>query len=379
MSTNCDDVPMSKRYKRIVIKVGTSTLTDSRGMIDRGYLASLAAEMWHIKSTNRDQLIVTSGAIRAGMERMGLTERPRTIPEKQAAAAVGQGILMQVYADVFQELGITTAQVLLTREDFGDRRRYLNARNTMLTLFRHGIVPVVNENDTVAVDEIRFGDNDTLSALVAASVEADLLIILSDVPGLYDSDPNRCPDAKIIPIVNEINDDIRAIAGDTRGLNGTGGMKTKIEAAEIAMSCGVTMVVANGRQPGVISEIINGKHVGTTFVPKAEPLCGRKRWIAYGTATRGSITVNEGAKRMIYERGKSLLPVGVIAVNGDFSSGDVVEVLDSHGNQFARGFVNYSADEVRQILGRRSSEIEGILGYKDFDEVIHRDNMVLNT
>lgn len=370
---------MSKKYKRIVIKVGTSTLTDFRGMIDRGYLASLADEMWNIKSTNRDQLIVTSGAIRAGMERMGLTERPRTIPEKQAAAAVGQGILMQVYADVFQKRGMTTAQVLLTREDFGDRRRYLNARNTMLTLFRHGIVPIVNENDTVAVDEIRFGDNDTLSALVAAIVEADLLIILSDVPGLYDSDPNVRPDAKIIPIVDEINNDIRSIAGGTRGLNGTGGMKTKIEAAEIAMSCGVTMVVADGRQPGIISDIIHGKRVGTTFIPKAEPLCGRKRWIAYGIAAKGSITVNEGAKRMIYERGKSLLPVGVIGVSGDFSSGDVVEVLDSHGNQFARGFVNYSADEVRQILGRRSSEIESILGYKDFDEVIHRDNMVLNT
>jgi glutamate 5-kinase len=370
---------MRKKPKRIVIKVGTSTLTDSRGLIDRSYITSLANEMAGIKASNIDQLLVTSGAIRAGMEKLGLTERPKTIPEKQAAAAVGQGILMQVYSEVFQKVGITTAQVLLTREDFVDRRRYLNARNTMLTLLRHGIIPIVNENDTVAVDEIRFGDNDTLSALVASSIEADLLIILSDVPGLYDADPSLQPNAKVIPIVEEITDDIRAVAGDTRGVNGTGGMKTKIEAAEIAMSCGVTMVVANGRQPGVISDIVSGKQVGTTFIPKAEPLCGRKRWIAFGVTAKGKIVVNDGAKRMICERGKSLLPVGVTDVEGDFASGDVVEVFDCNGNQFARGFVNYSADELRKILGKRTSEIENILGYKDFDEVIHRDNMVLNS
>jgi len=367
---------MSKKYKRIVIKVGTSTLTNEQGMIDRAYLESLVSQIADVKSGGTDELLVTSGAIRAGIERMGLAERPKTIPEKQAAAAVGQGLLMQVYSEIFERHDITTGQVLLTREDFGDRRRYLNARNTMLTLFRHGVVPVVNENDTVAVDEIRVGDNDNLAALVASSLEADLLIILSDVAGLYDADPAKSPHARVIPVVAQIDDRIRSIAGDARD-SGTGGMRTKIEAAEIAMSCGVTMVVADGRRPNVIPDIAAGKQVGTMFLPKTEPLCGRKRWIAFGAPARGGIVVNDGAKKMICERGKSLLAVGVTDVKGDFASGDIVNVLDRQGNQFARGFVNYSASEVERIEGKRSSEIEGILGYKDFDEVIHRDNMVL--
>jgi len=366
---------MSK--KRIVIKVGTSTLTDEKGMIDRAYLESLVDQVADVKSRGVDELLVTSGAIRAGIERMGLAERPKTIPEKQAAAAVGQGLLMQVYSEMFGRHGITTGQVLLTREDFGDRRRYLNARNTMLTLFRHDVVPIVNENDTVAVDEIRVGDNDNLAALVASSLEADLLIILSDVAGLYDADPSKSPEAGIIPMVAEIGDRIRSIAGGARDSAGTGGMRTKIEAAEIAMSCGVTMVVADGRQPNVIVDIVAGKQVGTTFLPKTEPLCGRKRWIAFGAPARGEIVVNEGAKKMICERGKSLLAVGIVDARGDFASGDMVNVLDRQGNQFARGFVNYNAGEVERIKGRRSSEIESILGYKDFDEVIHRDNLVL--
>ncbi|HUV05574.1 MAG TPA: glutamate 5-kinase [Armatimonadota bacterium] len=368
---------MSKKYKRIVIKVGTSTLTDEKGMVDRAYLDSLVGQIADVKARGMDELLVTSGAIRAGTERMGLAERPQTMPEKQAAAAVGQNLLMQVYSEIFGHYGITTGQVLLTRDDFGDRRRYLNARNTMLTLFRHDVVPIVNENDTVAVDEIRVGDNDNLAALVAASLEADLLIVLSDVAGLYDTDPSKSPDAKVIPTVREIDGRIRSIAGGARDGSGTGGMRTKIEAAEIAMSCGVTMVVADGRQPNVIPDIVAGKQVGTTFLPKTEPLCGRKRWIAFGAPARGGIVVNDGAKKMICERGKSLLAVGVIGVKGDFGSGDMVNVLDGQGNQFARGFVNYSAGEVERIKGRRSSDIESILGYKDFDEVIHRDNMVL--
>ena len=368
---------MSKKYKRIVIKVGTTTLTDEKGMLDRAYLSSLVGQVADVKARGMDELLVTSGAIRAGIERMGLAERPQTMPEKQAAAAVGQSLLMQVYSEIFGQYGITTGQVLLTREDFGDRRRYLNARNTMLTLFRHDVVPIVNENDTVAVDEIRVGDNDNLAALVAASLEADLLILLSDVAGLYDADPSKSPDAKVIPTVTEIDGRIRSVAGGARGASGTGGMRTKIEAAEIAMSCGVTMIVADGRRPNVIPDIVAGKQVGTTFLPKTEPLCGRKRWIAFGAPARGGIVVNEGAKKMICERGKSLLAVGVMGVKGDFAGGDMVNVLDGQGNQFARGFVNYSAGEVERIKGRRSSDIESILGYKDFDEVIHRDNMVL--
>lgn len=368
---------MNKEYRRVVVKVGTNTLTDESGALDRAYIADLARQIAELKARGVDVLLVTSGAIRAGVEGMKLGRRPRTIPEKQAAASVGQGILMHDYADSFGQHGVTTGQVLLTREDFGDRRRYLNARNTMLTLFSRGIVPIVNENDTVSVEEIRLGDNDTLAALVAASLEADLLIILSDVDGLYDGMPGRSANAKLIPVVTKIDHQIKAIAGESANANGTGGMRTKIEAAQIAMTCGVTMVVAHGRQANVIQEIVAGEQHGTFFLPKEERLCSRKQWIAFGMSARGSVTVNDGAKKMIADGGKSLLAAGITEVSGRFMRGDLVRVLDGEGNQFARGFVNYSAGEIEKILGLKSSEIENVLGYKDFDEVIHRDNLVL--
>ena len=361
------------KFKRIVIKVGTSTLTNGQGLIDREYLRSLVGQIAHLRSKGVDVVLVSSGAIRAGMEKLGLTERPKTIPENQAAAAVGQGLLMQTYSEIFAQHGLATGQVLLTREDFGDRRRYLNARNTMLTLLHHKVVPIVNENDTVAVEEIRVGDNDRLAAVVASNIEADLLILLSDVEGLYD-----LPDSgRLIPTVTKIDDTIRSIAGEAQGVNGTGGMKTKIEAAEIAMKSGVRMVIADGRRPNIVTDVAAGKQIGTTFLPKRKSLRGRKRWIAFGAAARGGIIINEGARKMICERGTSLLAAGVTGTAGKFSSGSMVKVLDSAGNQIARGFVNYSADELESIKGRQSSEIESILGYKDFDEVIHRDNMVV--
>ncbi|MHB0912056.1 MAG: glutamate 5-kinase [Armatimonadota bacterium] len=363
-----------REFKRIVIKVGTSTLT-SGGEIDQGYLASLAYQIASLSAHSANVLVVTSGAIRAGMSKLGFTERPATIPEKQAVAAVGQSLLMQMYQDAFSRVGLTAGQVLLTREDFGDRKRYLNARNTMLTLFHHGVVPVVNENDTVAVDELRVGDNDNLAALVAASLEADLLVILSDVPGLYDAHPES-ESACLIPRVTKIDKTIRAIAGGAGG-DGTGGMRTKIEAASVCMNCGVTMVIADGRRENVVLDAAEGKEVGTVFVPADESLCHRKRWLAFGAAPRGSITVNEGAVGMIRERGKSLLAAGITGVSGRFGRGHMVQVLDPVGNPFARGFVNYSAGEIERLMGRKSSEIEGVLGYKDFDEIIHRDNMVL--
>ncbi len=366
-------------FTRIVIKVGTSTLTDDRGLIDRAYIASLAGQIADLKSQGSDVLLVTSGAIRAGMESLGLDRRPRTIPENQAAAAVGQGLLMQTYSDVFRQRGLTTGQLLLTKEDFRDRKRYLNARNTMLALFRHGVVPIVNENDTVAVDEIKVGDNDTLAALVASNIEADLLVLLSDVPGLYDSHPGKGKPAKLIPVVTRIDEGIRTIAGGTQGISGTGGMRTKIEAAGIATRCGVTMVIADGRRPNVLQEIAQGQQVGTTFLPKTKPLSGRQRWMAFGAAPKGGIIVNDGAKKMVCERGKSLLAAGITDVVGRFSSGDVVRMLDKEGNPIGRGFVNYSAEEVARIKGKRSSEIEAILGHKDYDEVVHRDNMVLQS
>lgn len=370
---------MNTPYKRIVIKVGTSTITAPTGEIDQGFLDSLAIQIAELKSAGADVLLVTSGAIRAGMEKMGFTERPSTIPEKQAAAAVGQGYLMQMYLETFAKRGIIVGQVLLTREDFGVRKRYLNARNTMLELFRHGVLPIVNENDTVAIDEIKVGDNDTLAALVAANLEADLLILLSDVPGLYDQHPGKSSTASIIPVITKIDARIRSIAGGAGTANGTGGMRTKIDAAVIATNCGVTMYIGHGRQPDVITDIASGKPLGTAFLPREECLCSRKRWIAFGAAPRGGIVVNEGAASAIREHGKSLLAAGITDVIGKFSTGAIVRLLDMEGNQLARGFVNYSAEEISKLKGRQSSEIESILGHKDFDEIIHRDNMVLRS
>jgi len=280
------------KFKRIVIKVGTSTLTDGQGLIDRSYLRSLVGQIAHLLSKKTEVVLVSSGAIRAGMEKLGLAERPKTIPENQAAAAVGQGLLMQTYSEIFSEHGLATGQVLLTREDFGDRKRYLNARNTMLTLLRRGVVPIVNENDTVAVEEIRVGDNDHLAAVVASNIEADMLILLSDVEGLYDSPKG----GRLIPSVTRIDDSVRSVAGETSGINGTGGMRTKIEAAEIAVKSGVRMVIADGRRESVVTDLAAGKQIGTSFLPKEERLCGRKRWIAFGAASRGGIIINEGAR-----------------------------------------------------------------------------------
>lgn len=367
---------MGNQFQRVVIKVGTSTLTDGRGMLDRAYFSSLADQINSVKSQGVEVLLVTSGAIRAGAERMGLRERPKTIPEKQAAAAVGQNLLMQIYSEVFAAHGTTVAQILLTRDDFCERNRYLNARNTMLELVRRGAIPVINENDTVSVDEIRVGDNDNLAALVASSLEADLLLLLSDVPGLCTEKPGRA-ESELIPVVKKIDEKIYKIAGGAGTCGGTGGMLTKIQAAEIAVRSGVTMVIADGRKPGIIGDTIAGIAVGTKFHPAERRLRGRKRWIAFGAYARGGIQVNEGAKKMIAEGGKSLLAAGIIGVTGSFSAGDMVRLLDEAGNPFARGFVNYNDEETRRIMGRKSSEIESILGYKDFDEVIHRDNLVV--
>lgn len=362
--------------KRIVVKVGSSTLTDSRGRIDQTYIRSLVGQISRQVNAGVQCALVSSGAIRAGRERLNLNGRPKTIPEKQAAAAIGQGLLLHTYTDIFAEAGVTAAQVLLTRDDFKDRTRYLNARNTLNALLEYGCVPVINENDTVAVDEIKFGDNDTLAALVATTLQADLLVLLSDVPGLCDRDPSL-PGCKLIPEVKKITPEIRAIAGGATGDAGIGGMKTKIDAALIATNCGVEMVIADGRRPSVIDDVLRGDDVGTRFRATRSRLSSRKRWIAFSTPIRGTITVNDGAKKMVVENGKSLLPAGIVDVTGAFKSGDLVAVADEGGIRLARGFANYGSSEIRQIKGRKTSEIEEILGYKDFDEVIHRDNLVL--
>ena len=322
-------------------------------------------------------MLVSSGAIRAGMERLNLQGRPRSIPQKQAAAAIGQGLLMQTYSDAFARHNIPVAQILLTREDLRERTRYLNARNTFAALLGHQVVPIVNENDTVAVDEIKIGDNDTLAALVASLIEADSLLLLSDVAGLYERDPTHFPEAKLIPIVETVDRALEQRAGGVRTDVGTGGMTTKIQAAKICANTGVTMLIADGRRPNVVADALDG-HCGTQFKPRLIRLRSRQRWIAYGVVPKGTVTVNDGARLRLIDEGKSLLPAGVTHVSGHFAPGDLVRLTDAAGHSFAQGFVNYGHAELGKIMGRRTADIPAILGTKAGEEVIHRDNLVLD-
>ena len=362
--------------QKIVIKVGTSTLTRGGGPPDIAYIADLAGQISAQLDRGRSVVLVSSGAIRAGMDTLNLPGRPRSIPQKQAAAAIGQGLLMHTYAEAFRAHSVPVAQILLTREDLQDRRRYLNACNTFETLLAHRIVPVVNENDTVSVDEIKFGDNDTLAALVASLVEADTLLLLSDVAGLYDRDPTRHIDAQLIPVVETIDRALEESAGGVRTLLGTGGMTTKIQAAKICASTGVQMRIADGRRPGVVADALSGR-CGTLFVPKPIRLRSRQRWIAYAVMPKGTLIVNDGAKQKVVEGGSSLLPAGVTHVAGHFAPGDLVLLTGTDSEVFAQGFVNYSHTQLIKIMGCRTDEILPRLGIKPSDEVIHRDNLVL--
>lgn len=365
--------------RRVVVKVGSSTLTHTNGSLNFQRMDQLARQLTDLRNSGRDVVLVSSGAVSTGLGRLGFTQRPKTMPEKQAAAAVGQGLLMQAYTKIFGEYNQVVAQVLLTREDLDYRLRYLNARNTLNTLLSYGAIPIVNENDTVATDELRnlhFGDNDRLSALVALAIDADLLILLSDIDGLYDQDPRKHQDARRLTVVEEITPEIAAGAGGAGTAMGTGGMATKIEAARMATLSGTGMVLANGATPGVIGEIFEGKPVGTLFLPREEALLQRQRWMAFAGYPTGAINIDEGAVSAILERGKSLLPSGVTQVNGDFEPGDLIKVLDPDGKEIARGLTNYSHTEVCRVMGHRSSEIEELLGHKNFDEIIHRNNLV---
>lgn len=364
------------QLKRIVVKVGTHLLTDEEGFLNRDYIKELSRQLFFLQQEGRKVTLVTSGAIKAGTERIGITKLLKTIPEKQAAAAVGQGLLMNEYTTAFKKYNQIVAQILLTKEDIIDRKKYLNARNTFFTLFKYNVIPIVNENDTVAVEEIQFGDNDTLSALVAVLIEADILIILSDVDGLYTSDPNLYSDAQIIREVKEITSEIKKIAGKTRKIGATGGMQTKIQAAEIVTHSGIFMVIANGREKNILKRIISGEEVGTLFLPHPRKLSSRKCWIAFSLPTEGEIYVNEGAKKML-KKGKSLLPIGIFKIEGDFQKGDSVKIIDENGKEFARGITNYSSKEIDLIKGKRTEEISPILGYKFTDEVIHADNLCI--
>ena len=365
------------KVKRLVVKVGSGLISaPGQGLLpDR--IGALADELAALAKDGREVVVVSSGAIAAGMARLGLTQRPRSIPEKQAAAAVGQSALMWHYEQAFARHGIRVAQVLVTQEDISARPRYLNARNTLQVLLRFRVVPVVNENDTVAVEEIKVGDNDNLAALVAHLVDADLLVILTDVDGLYTGDPRVDPEARRLETVDAVTEEIERLVWDADGQISVGGMSTKLEAARKVTSSGIPMVIASGRVPGTLRRVLRGEPLGTYFVPRGDRLAGRKRWIAFAVPPQGRLTVDAGARSALVERGKSLLPSGVVDVEGEFHAGEVVSLSAADGKEFARGLTNYDAAELRKIQGAKTKDLEERLGYKSFDEVIHRDNLVL--
>lgn len=360
----------------IVVKVGTSTITHEGGKINIDAMNRIVRQLAALHDQGRRVILVTSGAIGAGVGRLGLKFKPKTIPEKQACASVGQSLLMQIYEEQFDKYGKIVGQVLLTLEDISDRGRYLNSRNTLFSLFDYGVIPIINENDTVAVDEIKVGDNDTLAALVASLVGADLLIILSDIDGVYTKDPRSSFDAELLEIVTYQDCVSRIDAGSAGNSLGTGGMKTKLIAAKIATSAGIAMVIANGSAEDVIQKIVDGERVGTLFVPAEHKMASRKRWIAFNVEPVGKVVVDDGAFHALTVQGKSLLPSGVIRVEGEFKSGDCLIITDECGKEFAKGLTNYSSDELSRIIGVQTADIEAILGYKYYDEVIHRDNLV---
>ena len=368
-----EKVPM----KRLVVKIGSNILADGKEGLDTKRISSLACDISELHNMGCDVVIVSSGAVAAGMRKLGLKEKPRDIKLKQAAAAIGQSNLIWAYERSFGEYGKKVAQVLLTRDDFSDRKRYINSKNTLLTLLSYRVVPVINENDTVATDEIRFGDNDYLASLVAGLIEAERLIILSDVEGLYTEDPRRNSRARIIEYVDEITPELEEKAGGSGSLVGTGGMYSKILAAKRAVNHGIAVHIISGRKEGLLRYLLEGKKCGTFFKPKEERLSSKKGWIAYGSRSKGNLIIDEGAVKALVEGGKSLLPSGIVSVEGGFDTGDAVYCLDSKGNRIAKGLTNYSSSEIAKIKGVRTSEIEKILGYKYSEEVIHRDNLVL--
>jgi glutamate 5-kinase len=365
------------RVRRLVVKVGSGLVTTPAAGPDRRRIRALAAELAAARGAGREIVLVTSGAIATGMARLALPRRPRSMPDKQAAAAVGQSALMRHYEVAFKRHGVPVGQVLLTAQDIGDRARYLNARNTLLALLRFGVLPIVNENDTVAVEEIKVGDNDNLSALVASLVEADLLVLLTDVDGLYTANPAVDREARKLDTVEAVTDDIARLVWEGAGVGSVGGMATKLQAAQKAASAGVPMIIANGRTEHVLVRLLGGELLGTFFAPRIDRPGARKRWIAFAVPPQGRLTVDAGAVQALTLGGKSLLPSGVVQVDGDFAAGEVVAVTQEDGKEFARGLVNFDAPELRRIRGAKTREIEVRLGYKSFDEVIHRDNLVI--
>ncbi|MBI2959751.1 MAG: glutamate 5-kinase [Betaproteobacteria bacterium] len=366
-----------KDARRFVVKVGSSLVTSQGAGLDLGAIARWASQIAALRQEGREVVLVSSGAIAEGMQQLGWSVRPRSIHELQAAAAVGQMGLVRGYQSCFQEHGLRTAQVLLTHADLADRQRYLNARSTLLTLLQLGVIPVINENDTVVTDEIRFGDNDTLGALVTNLVEADYLVILTDQAGLFTADPRTDPNARLVAEANVGDPKLEDIAGGVGSVTARGGMLAKIIAAKRAGRSGAHTIIASGREDDVLLRLARGERVGTLLLAGTTPLAARKQWLADHVQVGGRMLLDEGAVRALRSGGKSLLPIGVRSVAGEFERGAVVACTGPHGEEVARGLVNYSAQESRRIAGHASSEIESILGYVDEPELIHRDNLVL--
>ncbi|MGH7275044.1 MAG: glutamate 5-kinase [Nitrospiria bacterium] len=366
-----------RKARRVVLKIGSSIITSKERGLNLARVDALAKEVCDLMGRGLQVVLVSSGAIASGLEPLGLSQRPRDLVLKQAAAAVGQSRLMWSYEKAFNPFGQKVAQILLTHEDLSQRKRFLNARNTLLTLLRHGVIPVINENDTVAVEEIQFGDNDMLAGLVTHLIDGQLLIILSDVDGLYTRDPKRDPKAERLPVVSEVTPEIERLAGGSSTAEGTGGMASKVRAAKQAAAYGVATIVVNGQKESVLTRLFKGEDVGTLFLPRPSRLKSRKHWIAYTRRSKGRLVLDAGAVGALLQKGKSLLPSGVVKVDGEFEGGDAVSCLDEKGMEIARGLVNYSSHEIKKIRGCRTAEITKRLGYKFSDEVIHRDNLVI--
>jgi glutamate 5-kinase len=366
------------KTRRVVIKVGSAVLTSPDQGLDQDRIEQLVSDVTSIMGQGREVILVSSGAIAAGLAKLGLMKtKGMPLSLKQAAAAVGQSSLMWAYEKTFSASGRKVAQVLLTREDLSNRTRFLNARNTLQTLLDHGVIPIINENDTVSVDEIKFGDNDNLSGMVTHLADADLLVVLSDIDGLYTADPKVDSSAKLIPLVEKITAEIERGAGDARTGVGTGGMRSKLMTAKKVSAYGAHMVIVNGKQNGVLRALFEGENVGTLFLPKSEKQESRKHWIAYTVKCVGQVVVDNGGREALIHKGKSLLPGGVVEVEGTFKVGDCVNCTDRSGHAFARGLVKYSSADLDRIKGLKTSQIESILGHKDYDEVIHRDDLVI--
>ncbi len=363
--------------RRVVLKLGSSVVTTSDGL-DTKTIKGIVDDVCLYKTTHgKEFIIVSSGAIAAGVRRMELKGGVKTIPQKQAAASVGQTRLMTAYEKAFAIHGVRVGQMLLTKDDLSHRRRYLNARNTLITLLSWGAVPVINENDTVVVEEIKLGDNDNLSALVATLAEADLLVALSDIEGVMDCDPRSNPNACLIPLIEAITPEVRSQAGGSSSGVGRGGMASKIEAATKAGLSGIPMIIAGGKVPGILRRIMDGECCGTLILPAKERISAKKHWMRYNLVPEGALTVDDGAARALTRRGSSLLPIGVTAVGGHFEDGAAVSIEDSQGHKLAVGLVNYSSEEMEKIKGRQTAEIDWILGYRRTDEAVHVDNLVM--